>query len=181
VLAAEHLLGFAGVDLGRQLVDAPGEIFEDGLAGFDPLDQDGEVVGAALEGVAEGQILFEASAALQQLLGGCLVLPEVRVGDALLYGGELFCRMGRVKDSSADRRRGAPGPDACEAVRRVVGPSNAIVPEPRYRRSRSPTDHQTMGHPFNTEERSNGESIFFSKKQQPFWLLSVLRSSVSPC
>ena len=48
VLAAEHLLGLAGVDLTAELVERAREFVDHRLPGFDPLDQDGEVVEPAL-------------------------------------------------------------------------------------------------------------------------------------
>jgi hypothetical protein len=117
VLAAEHLLGLAAFHRGLQLVEAAREIIEHRLAGLEPFGEDGEVVGPALEELAEVAILLEPAAALQQLLRAPLVLPEVRLGDACFYLCEFVCVAGNVKDSSAGRRRGAPGPDACEAAR----------------------------------------------------------------
>jgi hypothetical protein len=122
VLAAEHLLGLAAFDGRGQLVQAANEVVEDRLARFEPLDQHREILAAPLEGPAQVAILLEAAAPLQQLLRPGLVLPEVRLGDALLYLCEFFCVAGDVKDSSAGRRRGAPDPDTCEAARRAEWP-----------------------------------------------------------
>ena len=47
VLAAEHLLGLAGVDLAAELVERAAEIVGDRLPRFRPLDEDGEIVDAA--------------------------------------------------------------------------------------------------------------------------------------
>ncbi len=122
VLAAEHLLGLAGVDLRRQVVERAGEVVGDRLPCLGPFDQDGEILGAAPQRIAEIAILLEAPAALQQLLRRRLVLPEVRIGDARLDCREFFGGLGGVKDSSAGRWRGAPDRHACEAVRPVVRP-----------------------------------------------------------
>jgi hypothetical protein len=105
VLAAEHLLGFAGVDFRGELVQPLGEIGEHVLAGLDPLGQYGQVVGAALQGLAERDVPFDRLAALQRLLRRRLVFPEIGVGGLLLYLGELVGRLRGVKDSSADRMR----------------------------------------------------------------------------
>ncbi len=118
VFAAEHLLGLAGIDFLRQLGKAGREIVEHRFAGLQPLHQHGKIFNPAPERGRQVAILLEPPAALAELLSRCLVFPEIRVGDALLYEGEFFGRAGGVKDSSADRRRGAPGPDICEAVRR---------------------------------------------------------------
>jgi hypothetical protein len=118
VLAAEHLLGFAGLDLRRQLVERLAEVVPDGLASLGPLDEDVEVVELALQRVAELDVFLEPATALQQLLRVGLVFPEVRSGDALLYAGELDRGAGGVKDSSADRRRVATGLRICGADRR---------------------------------------------------------------
>jgi hypothetical protein len=122
VLSSEHLLGFAGVDHVRQFVEPVREVVEDWLTPLGPLDQDGEILPTRPQRLAEGTILFQPSAPLQQLLGCRLVLPEIGFGDALLYGCEFGCGMCGVKDSSADRMRGGRGPDTCEAVRRGLKP-----------------------------------------------------------
>jgi hypothetical protein len=119
VLAAEHLLGLARFDLGAELVEPLGEIVEHRLAGLRPLDQDGEIVHAALERVAQLGVVFEPAPALQQLLRRGLVLPEIRLRDLLLYLGEFVVRAGGVKDSSADRMRAWRDPDTGGAARRV--------------------------------------------------------------
>ena len=76
-----------------------------------------EVLEPLAQRFAEIAILFEAAPALQQLLRRRLVLPEVRGTDALFDGLQLVGGMCCVKGSSAGRRRGAPDPDTCEAVR----------------------------------------------------------------
>jgi hypothetical protein len=119
VLAAEHLLGFAGVDHARQLVETALEIVEHRFAAFGPFHQDAKVLGARPQRLAEVAILFETTAPLQQLLRGRLIFPEVRFRDALFYAGEFLRMACGVKDSSADRMRAGRGPDTCEAVRRV--------------------------------------------------------------
>jgi hypothetical protein len=105
VLAAEHLLGFTGLDFGEQLVEPAGEILEDRFPGLGPFDENRQIVDTPLQRLAHVAVVFEAAAALQQLLRAGLVLPEVRVGDALLYPGEFVGGAGGVKDSSADRTR----------------------------------------------------------------------------
>ena len=117
VLAAEHLLRLAGIDLGREFVEPAAEVFEHRFPGLHPLHEHGEILHPSPQGIGQVAVLLQPPAALQQLLRACLILPEVRIRDALLYRREFLCGAGRVKDSSADRRRGAPGPDTCEAVR----------------------------------------------------------------
>jgi hypothetical protein len=119
VFAAEHLLRLAGVDPGAQIVERAREVLLDGLPCLGPLDEHGKVVGTLLQLAREIAILFEAAAALQDLLRAGLVLPEVRRGDLRFYSRELFGGVCGVKDSSAGRRRGAPGPRTCEAGRPV--------------------------------------------------------------
>ena len=87
-----------------------------------PFDQDGEILRPRAQRLAEGSILLEPAPPLQQLLSPRLVLPEIGFRYALFYGSEFGCRVCGVKDSSADRMRGARGPDTCEAVRRVLKP-----------------------------------------------------------
>jgi hypothetical protein len=121
VLAAEHLLGLAGVDLRGEVLERAAQVVGHRLAGLGPLDQDGKVVDAPLQSFAEVAIFFEAAAPLEQLLRAGLVFPEIRVSDALFDPGELVGGSGGVKDSSAGRRRGAPDPRTCEAARRFEG------------------------------------------------------------
>jgi hypothetical protein len=90
VLAAQHLLGFAGVHHARQVVQPALEIVEHRLAAFGPFDEDAQVVGARAQRLAEVAVLFETAASLQQLLRGRLILPEVGVRNALFYAGEFL-------------------------------------------------------------------------------------------
>jgi len=82
VLATEHLLGLAGIDLGREIVEGAAEVVAHRLASLDPLDEHAEVVELALQRVAELHVLLEPAAALQDLLRVRLILPEIRGGDA---------------------------------------------------------------------------------------------------
>ena len=117
VLAAEHLLRLAGLDFADQLVEPAREVFGDRLPRLRPFDEDGEIVDAPLERLAQVAVVFEAAAPLQQLLRAGLVLPEVRIGNAQLYPGEFVGGAGGVKDSSADRTRAWRGPDIGGAAR----------------------------------------------------------------
>jgi len=117
VLAAEHLLGFTGVDLRGEIVERAAEIVGDRLPGLAPFDEHRQVLEPLAQRFAEIAILFEAAPALQQLLRRRLVFPEVRGTDALFDGLQLVGGMCCVKGSSAGRRRGAPDRDTCEAVR----------------------------------------------------------------
>jgi hypothetical protein len=117
VLAAEHLLGLSGVDLSRQIVERPPEIIGHRLSRLRPLGEDREVVEAGPQRCGEIAILFEPPAALQQLLRGGLVFPEIGGAGALFDFLQFFGGLCGVKDSSAGRQRGAPDPDTCEAVR----------------------------------------------------------------
>jgi hypothetical protein len=121
VLAAEHLLGLARVDFPGEVVQALGEIVDDRFSRLRPFDQDAEIVGAPTQRVAQVLIVLEPAAALQQLLGGRLVLPEVRSRDAVFDAGELFGGAGGVKDGSAGRMPAWRDPDTGEAARRVGG------------------------------------------------------------
>jgi hypothetical protein len=119
VLAAEHLLRLAGFDFADQFVEAASEILGDRLPRLRPFDEDGEILDAPAQRLAQVPILLEAAAALQQLLRPGLVLPEIRIGNAQLYPGELVGGTRGVKDSSADRPRAWRGPDTGGAARRV--------------------------------------------------------------
>jgi hypothetical protein len=119
VLAAEHLLGLAALDFGGEFVEPAGEIVGDRLAGLQPFHEDGQIFSPAAERLAQVSIFLEPAATLLRLLRGGLVLPEIRRRDALFYLGEFFGVAGIVKDSSADRWRGAPSRRTCEAARLV--------------------------------------------------------------
>jgi hypothetical protein len=107
VLAAEHLLDLAGLDLLVEEVERLPELGVDRLAGCGPLDEDGEVLALLLERDAEVAILLEAAAALQRLLRLGLVLPEVGRGGARLEAVQFVGVARGLKDSSANR------PPAC--------------------------------------------------------------------
>jgi hypothetical protein len=113
--SAEHLLGFAGFDAAREIVEGAAEIVGHRLPGLGPLDEHGEVVHPPLQRVGEIEILLEPPAPLQQLLRAGRVLPEIRLGDLLFYSCELFGGTCGVKDGSAGRLRGARDPRTCEA------------------------------------------------------------------
>jgi hypothetical protein len=81
VLAAEHLLRLAGLDLRLVRVEAADEIGLDVLALLEPLDQHGQVVGPLAEAVAQRQVVFEPAPPLQDLLRLDLILPEIRGGE----------------------------------------------------------------------------------------------------
>jgi hypothetical protein len=100
VLAAEHLLGLAGLDIGFQRVERRAEIGRHLLAGASPLDEDTDVVAAPLERVAEIDVVGDALAALQRSLGVGGVVPEIGRGDPRLEPAQFFIQTGRVKDSS---------------------------------------------------------------------------------
>jgi hypothetical protein len=99
VLAAEHLLDLRRIDLRLEIVQAPLEIGGHVLAGFGPLDQHGEVVAAAPERLRERHFLFEPAAAQQQLLRLGLVLPEVRLADAIFDLFQFVCGACGLKDN----------------------------------------------------------------------------------
>jgi hypothetical protein len=90
VLAAQHLLRLARVDFLTQFIERPREVVADSLARLRPFDEYREVVDTARERLAERAIVLEAAPPLQQLLRRRLVLPEVRLGDFLLYLREFF-------------------------------------------------------------------------------------------
>jgi hypothetical protein len=111
VLAAQHLAGLGGLDVSLELVEAPGQVGVYRLARLGPFDEDAEVVSAPLERLGEREFLRQAAAALLQLLRFGVVLPEVGIEGFLVDTLELYAMAGRVKDSSADRRRVSPGRD----------------------------------------------------------------------
>jgi hypothetical protein len=87
VLAAEHLLDLAGLDLLLQRVQGLTELRVDRFASLCPLDEHAEVIAALPERGHQILILFEPAAALQDFLRFGLVLPEVWRGGARLEAG----------------------------------------------------------------------------------------------
>jgi hypothetical protein len=82
VLAAEHLLDFAGLHLVVERIECLAELALDGFAGVGPFLQDGEVVASLSQRRNQLAILLQTPAALQNALRLGLVLPEVRGGNA---------------------------------------------------------------------------------------------------
>jgi hypothetical protein len=117
VLAAQHLLCFGGLDFVSEFIEAARQIIGDRFARLCPLDQHGEVVSAAPQRVGQPLIVLEPAAPLQQFLRGRLVLPEVRVRNALFDFREFFRGSRGVKDSSAGRKRAWRDPGTGGAAR----------------------------------------------------------------
>jgi hypothetical protein len=117
VLASEHLLGLARLDLAAELVQRAREIVENRLARLGPFDEDAQILDAPLQRLAQVAVVLEPAPPLQQLLRRRLVLPEIGISGALLYLGEFICRTSGVKDGSADRRRAWRDPDIGGAAR----------------------------------------------------------------
>jgi hypothetical protein len=105
VLAAEHLLDFARLDLLIEGLEGARELGIDGLARIGPLDEDDEVVALLLERQDQVAILLEATATLLDFLRFGLILPEIGRGGASFEAGQLFVWSSGFKDSSADPRR----------------------------------------------------------------------------
>jgi hypothetical protein len=105
VLAAEHLLDLAGLDLLVERLERVDELAVDRLAGFGPLHEHGEVVALLAQRDDELAILLEPSAALQDLLRFGLVLPEIWRGGARLEAGQFLFGPRGLKDSSGGRPR----------------------------------------------------------------------------
>jgi hypothetical protein len=105
VLAAEHLLHFAGLDFLIERVETLSELGVHRFAGFGPFDEDGEVVGAPAQRHHQIALLLEPLAALEDLLRFGRVLPEVGRGGFVFEAGQLFVGAGGFKDSSADPQR----------------------------------------------------------------------------
>jgi hypothetical protein len=105
VLAAEHLLDFAGLDFLIEAVERLRELAVDGFARLGPFEEDGEVVALLPERQHQIAILFEPAAALQDPLRFGLIFPEVWRGGARLEAVQFFVGAGDLKDSSADPQR----------------------------------------------------------------------------
>jgi hypothetical protein len=106
VLAAEHLVRLGDIDLGLQVVEAPGQVGGDVLSGVGPLDEHAEIVGAALQRAFQRLLVFEAPAPLHDFLRFSLVVPETGLAGPLFYLGKLFVEASGFKDASAVPPRG---------------------------------------------------------------------------
>jgi hypothetical protein len=78
VLAAEHLLDFAGLHFLIERFERLAEVLVDRFTGLGPLDQHGEIFALPLERQDQIAILLEPAAALQELLCFGLIFPEIR-------------------------------------------------------------------------------------------------------
>jgi hypothetical protein len=83
VFAAQHLLGFRGVDLLLERVERVLQVGGDILAALGPFEQDADVVELPGQAVAQLEIFGEPALALQRFLRLGLVVPEVRRRDFL--------------------------------------------------------------------------------------------------
>jgi hypothetical protein len=101
MLAAEHLVRLCGVDLRLEIVEAPGQVGSDVFPGIGPLDQDAQIIGAALQRSFERLLIFDPSAPLHDLLRFALVVPETGRARAFFYVGKLFVQASGFKDASA--------------------------------------------------------------------------------
>jgi hypothetical protein len=105
VLAAEHFLDLAAFDETRELLDPLGQLGRDVFALLCPIQQYAQIVGLRLERRHQLDFFLDAAAALENFLRLDLVVPEVGRRGAGLYLGKFVMWAGRLKDSSADRRR----------------------------------------------------------------------------
>jgi hypothetical protein len=81
VFAAQHLLGFCGIDLRLDRVERALEISGHVLTRLRPFEQHAEVVDLFREAVAQLDVFRETALPLQGLLRFGLVVPETGVGD----------------------------------------------------------------------------------------------------
>src|SRR5262245_47331530 len=119
VLAAEHLLDFAGLHLLIERVERLRELRVDLLARLGPLDEHAEVVALFPERPHQIAILLEPAAALQDFLGFGLVFPEIVGGRTRVQAVQLLLGAGGLKDSSGGRRRVWSDPDSGASTRRL--------------------------------------------------------------
>jgi hypothetical protein len=105
-LAREHRPDFAGLDVAAEAVERLLEVGGDVFALLRPVDEDGEIVRLLAQRGGERAIVFDAAAALLDLLRRGLVLPEVGRGGAQIEVVQFAGKAGFVKAPSAGRRRG---------------------------------------------------------------------------
>jgi hypothetical protein len=105
VLAAEHLLDFAGLDGYVQGIEPLLELGVNLFSRFRELEQHRQVVGLLLERRDQVAVLLQTAAALLDSLGFGRVFPEIGIEGALIEAGQFVFRIGLLKDNSASRRR----------------------------------------------------------------------------
>ena len=88
------------MDVATVRLDAALEVDRDVLALFRPFDEYAQVVRLLAQGLGKRAVVFDALAALQDLLRVGLVFPEVGRGDAGLEIGKLALETGFVKAPS---------------------------------------------------------------------------------
>jgi hypothetical protein len=99
-LAGEHRPDLGGLDVAFVGFKRLAEVGFDVLALTSPVDEDGEVVGLPAERPGQGPLVFEPPSALQDLLRGRLILPEVARGDLFLDFGQVALETSFVKAPS---------------------------------------------------------------------------------
>ncbi len=103
MLAAQHLLELRRLDHRLEGGERALELLFDVLPRLQPLQEDEGVVLLPLQASQEVAVGLDPLAALQDLLGRLLVLPEVGPRHLLLEAGELALQLVLLKDS-----RGCP-------------------------------------------------------------------------
>jgi hypothetical protein len=109
VFAAQHTLGLRHFDLRLERPEPRLQVGGDVFAALGPLDEHAEIVLLFLERVRQVDVVLQAAAALQGLLGLGLILPEVRLGYTVFEAGNLLTQVGCLKDNSAVRRTAPRG------------------------------------------------------------------------
>jgi hypothetical protein len=105
VLAAEHLLDFAGIDQAREFVDAGRQLGRHVFALACPFDEHTKIFSAFAERADQLDFLLDSPAALEKLLRLGLVGPEIGSRRARFYFCKLFGWTSGFKDSSEGRTR----------------------------------------------------------------------------
>jgi hypothetical protein len=105
VLAAEHLLDLAGLNLLIEDIERLRELGVDRLARLGPFDQHRQIVTLFPEREHQRPVLFEATPALQHPLRFGLVFPEVGCRRPRFEAAQFFVGFGTLKDNSGDRQR----------------------------------------------------------------------------
>ena len=122
VLAPEHLLNLARVDLRLQLIEPGSQIIRHTLALVGPLDEHVEVLGPSTQGFGKVVVFLQTAAALENLLCRGLIAPEGRSGSLLLEARDLGLYTCSVKDNPAGPLPAWLGPDIVESVHRARSP-----------------------------------------------------------
>jgi hypothetical protein len=100
VLASENASRFGGVESLIEAIETRGNLGGDILAALGPFDQHAEIVLLFCQGIDQVDFVLKPLSSLEGSLGFRLIIPEFRLGDALLELADFVPRPSCLKDNS---------------------------------------------------------------------------------